>query len=169
MSPLLLIVAYNFALSENLSNLQRVELLRVVHGRDRFISAECFKSLWNLFHTARRRVVTHHVIAEAYGLAGRLDYFRRRKASVLETALSLFRLPGIEERSCSLEKLEGDRDYRKILRELGPADAGVMHTAENLKATIVTDDSRLASWAERHSVRTLQVISLAPKSRDAEW
>jgi predicted DNA-binding protein (UPF0278 family) len=93
------------------------------------------------------RNVTQHIVAEAYGLRKLLRF---QKDLIWQSALGLFKNPGIEEWSCTVEDLRDG--YRDILIQVGPADAGLILTAERQKATIVTDDGGLAHCAGVRSV-----------------
>ena len=132
---LLLLVGYQCLLFENASALERARVLTEIRGRDDGISPDRFDDLWNLFQSAARRIVTQHVIAETYGLRRRLASFRDRKDLVWRSALVLLANPGIEEQSCSIRDVHNRREYSDILTELGPADAGLIYTAEHQKAT----------------------------------
>lgn len=144
---LLLLLGYQCLLFENASPKARTRVLTEIRGRDDSISPERFDDLWNLFHSAARRIVTQHVITETYGLRRRLASFRDRKDLVWRSALRLLADPGIEEQSCSIRDVHNRREYSDILTELGPADAGLIYTAEHQKVTIITDDGQLAHWA----------------------
>jgi len=152
---LLLLLGYQCLRFENAPALERTRVLTEIRGRDDGISPERFDDLWNLFHRAARRIVTQHIVAEAYGLRHRLTSFRHRKALVWRSAILLLANPGIEELSCQIRDVHERHPYRDILEELGPADAGLIYTAESNKATIITDDGRLAHWAAVRSVPAL--------------
>ena len=127
-------------------------MLGDIRGRDDGISPERFDDLWRLFRAATRRIVTQHVVAETYGLRNRLSSLRHQKELVWDGAMRLLADPGVEEEPCLVRDLSADTAYRQILIEIGPADAGLIYTAEHHRATIVTDDNELAHWAGLRSV-----------------
>lgn len=159
---LLLILAYQCLLLDKATPLERARVLIEIRARDDLVSSEGFDDLWRLFRAARRRIVTQHVIAETYGLRRRLASFRHRRELVWQAAIALLGDPGFEEQSCTVQDLYERKEYRPILIELGPTDAGLIHTAERQKATIVTDDEKLANWARRRYVRVRLFYELGP-------
>jgi hypothetical protein len=154
---LLLLLGYQCLLLENTKALERARVLTDIRGRSDHISPERFDDLWRLFRGAARRIVTQHVIAETYGSRRRLGSFRHRKDLVWRGAIELLTDPGIEEQSCQVRDVHEKEEYRDILSELGPADAGLLYTAERQKATIITDDGPLVHWA---GVRSVPAIGL---------
>jgi rRNA-processing protein FCF1 len=138
---------------------ERIRVLTKIRGRDGGMSPERFDDLWELFRSEARKIVTQHVIAEAYGLRRRLDSLQYRKDLVWRGAIALLKT-GIEEQSCALRDLLAQDGYRKILTEIGPTDAGLIFTAERQKATIITDDDELASWAGFRSVPVILLPSI---------
>jgi rRNA-processing protein FCF1 len=135
---------------DNARSQERTRVLTKIRGRDDDMSPERFDDLWNLFHSASHRMVTQHIIAETYGLRRLLTSFR--KDLVWHSVLMLLANPGIEEQSCRVRDVHDVHEYRRILEEIGPTDAGLIHTAEHNKATIITDDGKLAQWAAARSV-----------------
>jgi hypothetical protein len=79
---LLLLLGYQRLRLENAPPLVRARVLTEIRGRNDRISPETFDDLWNLFHSAARRIVTQHILAETYGLRRRLASFRHRKELV---------------------------------------------------------------------------------------
>jgi hypothetical protein len=154
---LLLLLGYQCLLFEQAEPLERIRVLTEIRGRDDRISPERFDGLWDLFRSATRRIVTQHVVAEAYGSRNRLASFRHQKELVWRSAITLLANPGIEEQSCLITDVVEREGYRDILHELGPSDAGLIFTAELLKATIITDDGRLVHWA---GVRAVPAVFL---------
>jgi hypothetical protein len=154
---LLLLLGYQCLLFEQAEPLVRTRVLAEIRGRDDRISPERFDGLWNLFRSAARRIVTQHVVAEAYGLRNRLASFRHQKELVWRSAIMLLADPGIEEHCCLIKDVIEREEYRDILGELGPSDASLIFTAELQKATIVTDDGRLVHWA---GVRAVPAVFL---------
>jgi len=150
---LLLLIGYQCSQLENTGPLERTRVLNKIRGRDD-ISPDRFDDLWQLFQSAKRRIVTEHVIAETYGLRERLPH---RKDLVWRGAIKLLTDPGIEELSCRVKEVDEKTGYGKILTELGPADAGLLYTAEREKATLITDDGQLVHWA---GVRSVPAVSL---------
>ena len=148
---LLLLLGYLCLLFENRSSKERVQVLNEIRGRGDNISPERFADLWNLFLNAKRRIVTQHIVAETYGLRRRLPY---RKDLVWRSGIQLLANPGIEELSCRVKDLRAE-GYENVMREIGPSDAGLIFTAERLKAAIITDDRQLAHWAGVRSVPAL--------------
>lgn len=162
---LLLVVGYQCLQLEKAQAFERTRVLTEIRGRDDGISPDRFDDLWNLFWSAARRIVTQHVIAETYGLRRKLASFRHRRDLVWESAIMLLAKPGIEEQSCLVHDVLAQEGYRDILVELGPTDAGLIYTAEQLQATIITDDGTLARWAAVRSVMgSLCVAGWCPNS-----
>jgi rRNA-processing protein FCF1 len=153
---LLLLLGYQCLLLESAKARERNRVLAQICGRADNLSPERFDDLWNLFRSAERRIVTQHVVAESYGLRKRLAF---RKDLIWASAIGLLANPGIEEQSCQVGDLlrEG---YRDILAEIGPSDAGLILTAEQQKATIVTDDGPLAYWARVRSIPAVLLSQL---------
>jgi rRNA-processing protein FCF1 len=150
---LLILIGYRCLLLDNARAPERTRVLTAIRGRDDGMSPERFDDLWNLFHNAASRIVTQHVVAETYGLRNRLAKFSHRKDLVWRSALDLLTHPGIEEHtSCPVRDMHDMHEYRDILYEIGPTDAGLIHTAEREKATIITDDGQLTHWAAARSV-----------------
>ncbi len=147
---LLLLLAYQCLLLDNARPQARTRVLNKIRGRGDDMSPQRFDDLWSLFHSAASRIVTQHVIAETYGLRSLLASFR--KDLVWRGALILLADPGIEEQSCLIRDVHRAHGYSDILHEIGPADAGLIYTAERNKATILTDDGMLAHWANVRSV-----------------
>jgi predicted nucleic acid-binding protein len=159
-SLLLLVVGYQCLETERAKPHDRVDELSAIRGRDDNLSPARFDDLWKLFRKARRRIVTQHVIAETYGSRRRLASFRHQKELVWRSAIGLLTDPGIEEHSCSIRNLYDRMDYRAILVELGPADAGLIYVAAQQKATVITDDSKLKHWAGVRSVPAVLLSEL---------
>ena len=156
----MLLLGYQCLQLENARPLERSRVLNEIRGRDGAISPDRFDDLWNVFQNARRRIVTQHIIAETYGLRRRLARFRHRKDIVWRSALLLLDNPGIEEQSCVIRDLSETHEYKQILHEIGPADAGLIYSAEHNKATIVTDDGKLTHWAAVRSVPAVLLSQL---------
>jgi rRNA-processing protein FCF1 len=152
---LLLLIGYECSRLDKQGALERSRVLNDIRGRDR-VSPDRFDGLWRVFETAAKRVVTQHVVAEAYGLRKRLAS-SYRKDVVWQGALTILRHPGIEEESFQVVDLDADPKYHAVLIALGPSDAGILYTAERRKATILTDDGELQHWA---STRNIQWLSL---------
>jgi rRNA-processing protein FCF1 len=121
------------------------------------VSPERFDALWRLFQYSAKRIVTQHVIAEAYGLRGRLGSFRSRKDLVWRAALEILSNPGIEEDSVQVKELNDLPEYQKILTVIGPADTGLLYVAEQRHAVLLTEDGPLQRWA---SVRSIPWLTL---------
>jgi hypothetical protein len=100
-----------------------------------------------------QRIVTQHVIAEAYNLRTRLGSLSNRRDLVWQGALDILRDPGIEEESIRIRDLNGKPDYRDILTTLGPADTGLLYIAEQRKGTIITEDGPLLNFALDRGIR----------------
>jgi hypothetical protein len=100
---LLLLLGYQCLLFEKTVPLQRARVLKEIRGRDDNISPERFDSLWHLFQTAKRRIVTQHVIAETYGLRKLLAKLGLPKDLVWDSAKALLDDPGIEENPARFE------------------------------------------------------------------
>jgi predicted nucleic acid-binding protein len=154
---LLVLLGYQCLQLDNARGLERERVLNEIRGREDVISPARFDDLWNLFHTSKRRIVTPHVIAETYGLRKLLAF---PKDLIWDAARTILDRPGIEEQSCLLSEVFGIEGYRTILKELGPADAGLIYTAERHKATVISDDGGLRPLASARSVTVLALKQL---------
>jgi rRNA-processing protein FCF1 len=160
----ILLVLLGYTCLRKASTLERERKLREVRGRDEPVSGKQFDDLWELFSRAGRRIVTQHVVAEVYGLRKRLRF---RKEVVWENAERLLWEHGLEERACCIRDLLLRPEFRRILEAVGPADAGLLHTAEVEKATLLTEDGQLSHFAHERSVPVLSLsrIPSAPTLR----
>jgi rRNA-processing protein FCF1 len=153
---LLVLLGYRCLLFQGAKPIERGRVLTEIRGRDDNVSPERFDDLWDLFRNAARRIVTQHVVAETYGSRRKLGSFQHQKDLVWRSARALLMdHPGIEEQACTIRDVLERKEYRNILEELGPTDAGLILTAERQKATIITDDGRLAHLARARSVQAM--------------
>jgi hypothetical protein len=113
-----------------------------------------------LFQVAAQRIVTEHVIAEAYNVGKNLSCFRGKKELVWRAAMEILDNPGIEEASLAISELKDSPGFRDILLQTGPADTGLLFIAEQRKAILLTEDGPLQHWASVRSIscRTLNQI-----------
>jgi len=112
-----------------MSDPERERQLQKVLARPEPASLEQFDALWQIFERAPRRIVTQHVVAEAFTN-------RMRRHSNWSRAIGL--LPNrVEERGCSIADPYAGGAFRRIIGEIGPTDAGLIYTAEIEKATII--------------------------------
>jgi rRNA-processing protein FCF1 len=158
---LLLLIGYRCSQLDEMGPQGRTRLLNEIRGNHRALP-ERFDHLWLFFRNAAHRIVTQHVIAEAYNLRTRaLGSLRNRRDLAWEGALGILRDPGIEEQSFRVRALDEEPEYRKILVRLGPADTGLLYVAEQRKATIVSEDGELRNLALNRGIRclTLEEIS----------
>jgi hypothetical protein len=135
--------------SEAASDPERERQLQMISGRSEPASLEDFDALWQIFERAPRRIVTQHVVAEAFSN-------RMRKRFDWTSAIRLLPVFSMEERGCCVSDILAYREFQPILKELGPTDAGLIYTAEIEKATIISEDGRL-----RHSADVREVPALA--------
>ncbi len=154
---LLLLIGYQCLAMTSADGPERLRVLSKIRGRDDKLPVENFDHLWKLFGSAARRIVTQHVIAESYGLRGRLKDAGNRKDTIWRAALQLLHDPGIEELSCCISEVQERAGYGAILEKLGPADAGLMYTAERESALMVTEDQQLSGMARKRSVRAISL------------
>jgi hypothetical protein len=105
---------------------------------------EQFESLWNFFGSDRRRIVTQNVVAEAFT--------NRMRQGDWSRGIGLLREYGLEERECCIAYLYARGEFRRMIDEIGPTDAGLIYIAEVEKATIISEDGRLRPWAGVRSV-----------------
>lgn len=108
---LLLLIGYECSRLEKLGSLERRRVLEEIRGRGDLVSPERFDDLWRLVQSSAQRIVTQHVIAEAYGLRGRLGSFRSRKDLVWRAALEILSNPGIEEDWVQVRELNDLPEY----------------------------------------------------------
>jgi hypothetical protein len=134
--------------SEDVSAPERERQLREVSGRPGSVPLEQFDALWQIFERAPRRIVTQHVVAEAFSN-------KMRKRFNWSSAIRLLPNYGVEERGCSISDVYARRGLQRMLEELGPTDAGLIFTAEIEKATIISEDGRLRHWADVREVPAL--------------
>ncbi len=78
-SLLMLLLGYQFLLLEYARPLERTRVLDDIRGRPDPITPDIYDELWTLFQGAAHRVVTQHIVAEAYGNRRRLASFRHRR------------------------------------------------------------------------------------------
>ena len=109
---------------------------------------------------AKRRIVTHHVIAEVHGILNRVDEIKNNVELFWRTAIELLVNSGIEEIACGLQDLRDGEAYEKMLLALGPCDEGVARTAEHHHAILLSDDGALCSWANKRGIQTLNLKGL---------
>jgi hypothetical protein len=150
---LLLLIGYHCAQLDEMGPQQRIRVLNEIRGQDDRESPERFDYLWQFFRSAAQRVVTQHVIAEAYNLRRRLGSLSNQRELVWQGALDILRDPGIEEEPFRIRDLDGKPEYRKILTTLGPTDTGLLYIAEQRNATIITEDKPLLSFALDRGIR----------------
>jgi hypothetical protein len=138
---------------EKSSLAERERILRAELGGRHPVSLEQFEALWRLFERSPRRIVTQHVVAEAFSskMRKRFDWTR---------VIELLPRYAVEERGCRVADLYALDDFRGILEDLGPTDAGLIYTAREEKATILSEDGQLRSWAHARSVETLTLNQL---------
>ena len=133
----------------------RLKLLTDERGRDDALPPERFDDLWQVFESAERRIVTQHVMIEA--LRGRKDSPLSKKENLWEAAVKLLEDYQLEEQSCVVSELFRSEDYKKILQDIGPTDAGLIFVAAREKVTLISDDENLLRWAR---VRRVPCFSL---------
>ncbi len=136
--------------SEDASESDRERQLHEVWNREDPPGLEEFEARWHLFEGAHRRIVTQHVVAEAFTN-------KMRKRSNWSSAIGLLPDYCIEERGCCVAELYAHGKYRRIVEDIGPTDAGLIYIAEVEKATIISQDGQLRHWA---TVRSVPVLTL---------
>jgi predicted nucleic acid-binding protein len=159
-SQMLLLIAYEVLRLTKRSALERANILYEVRGRDDDVLPEQFEKLWLLFQRARRKVITQHVAAEAHNLCHRLRPIQTQSERIWEAASQLLHRDHIEEYSCPIADLYQDESYRQILHAIGPADAGLILTAERLKCEILSDEGELSHWSWTRLVPCLPLKAL---------
>jgi predicted nucleic acid-binding protein len=145
-NPFLLLVTYRYLKSKNATALERMLALSDVRDQSDYVEPELFDDLWYIFENTKRRIITQHVIAEALKFS-RPGWLQGHKDAVRDAAISLLDDFRVEEHSCPILDLHANGDYRKVLIALGYTDAGLLHTAERHKATLITEDTKLLSFA----------------------
>ena len=160
-NPFLLLVTYRYFASKNATAMKRLRTLSDVRGQPGDLPPESFDELWYVFEHAKRRIITQHVVVEALK-SSRAGWLQDHKDAVRDTAICLLDEFKVEEHSCPILDLHGNKDYQTVLIELGYTDAALLHTAERHKATLITEDKKLISFAY---ARNVQVLSLVAQSR----
>jgi predicted nucleic acid-binding protein len=140
--------------SKGLGVPERERELQEVWGRQDTVSLEQLDALWRIFERAHRRIVTQHIVAETFSNRG------RKRLKEWRHAIGLVPEYNVEERSCRICDLHALTDFREIMEELGPSDAGLIYTAKREGATIVTEDQRLRDLAYHHGVPALALDQL---------
>ncbi len=82
-------------------------------------------------------------------------------ATLATAALELSATARFEEHHCPLKILYSG-DYRMVIDELGPTDAGLLHLAKTNGWTILSGDKGLKSRAAADKVRVLSLEDLEP-------
>lgn len=163
----LLLVTDRCLASRNATAPERMRVLSDVRGRDDYGPPESFDDLWYVFERAKRRIITQHVVVEALKFSRR-GWLRDHKDAVRDAAISLLNEFSVEEHSCPILDLHANKDYRPVLIKLGYTDAALLHTAERLKATLITEDRLLLSFAHDRNVPAFplnQLHTLIPRVR----
>jgi rRNA-processing protein FCF1 len=157
---MLLLIAYEALRHTPRPPLERVSILFEVRGRGRDVPPEQFERLWLVFQNAKRKVITQHVVAELYNLRQKLGPLQAQSSRIWEVATQLLNRDHIEEHSCSLAELCEDEGYSRIVRAIGPADTGLIFTAERLGCEILSEDGELShwSWTRRVPCRPLKAL-----------
>jgi predicted nucleic acid-binding protein len=155
-----LLLAYQYLTFENSPALARARILDDIRGRGDDLLPDRYDELWQIFRRASRRIITQHVVAEAYGLRHRLEEHLHRKELVWRSAITLLREYNVGEESCSIRDLHDREGYRRILLEIGPTDAGLLHVAEQQKAKILTDDRDFLRCAHDRNVHAVSLNQL---------
>jgi hypothetical protein len=154
-SVLLLLIGYKYAETAGLAPPRRVELLYNIWGRNRgLLPPVIFDDLQQMFLHAQARLVTQHIVLESYRRGRELNCFGD-KAGFWDAMLKIMNDPGIEETPIEVGRLNGAPPYDKIMKAIGPADAGLIYTAESRKGTVVTGDAHLRHWAEARGAECL--------------
>ena len=148
-SLFLLVVTYKCLASGNARD--RVRILTDIRGRSDNLPPERFDDLWHVFERAARRIITQQVVAEVLRFS-RPGWIRDHKDDVLENAIALTKEFGVKEYSCPILEIHAREGYGPALIELGATDAGLLYTAEQQKATLITDDAKLLHYAYTRSV-----------------
>ncbi len=151
---LLILIAYETIEIRGLEGPAALKVLNDVWGQ-RQLGWEEFRRLFAVCRSARRRVVTQHVDSEVFSQRDKLRFDRE----TLEKAV-LGVADGMEKIPCSLQDLYTDSDYRKILLELGPADAGLIWVAQQNRLEILSVDRKLAQFAQGRSVNVFSIQDL---------
>lgn len=146
-NQVLLLIALEVLRHTQRSALDRVNILNAVRARDDDVPPEQFEQLWLVFQNAVRKVITQHVVAETYNLRHRLRPLQTQSDRIWRAATQLLYRDHIEERACSMTELYQDEGYAKIVRAIGPADAGLILTAQQLECGILSEDEQLSHWS----------------------
>jgi rRNA-processing protein FCF1 len=155
-----LLLAYQYLTFENSPALARARILDKIRGRGDDVPPDRYDDLWQVLRQAKRRIITQHVVAEAYGLMHKFKEHLHDKELVWRSAIALWKEYEIEELPCSARDLYTMEPYRSVLLEIGPTDAGLLRTAEQQKAKIITDDWHLLKWAEARNVHAVSLNQL---------
>jgi predicted nucleic acid-binding protein len=148
-NPFLLLVTHKCLESKNAR--ERVRILTDIRGQSDNLPPERFADLWYVFEHAARRIITQHVVVEALKFS-RTGWLRDHKDDVRESAIALVTEFGVEDLSCPILTLHASKDHRPALIALGVTDAGLLYTAEQQKAALITDDGPLLHYAYARNV-----------------
>ena len=159
-NQLLLLIACEVLQNTRRTTLERVPILEAIRGRADRVPPEQFERLWLVFQRARRKVTTQHVIAETYNLCHRLRPLQTPKDVIWKAANQLLDRDNMEERGCSIAELSTDDGYNQILHAIGPADAGLIFTAQKLKCEILSEDGKLSDWSWKRHVHCTPLKAL---------
>lgn len=155
-----LLLAYQCLTSEDSPAPARARVLDDVRGRGDGLLPDRYDELWQIFQRASRRIITQHVIAEAYGLRHRFGPLLHGEELYWRMAVALLTDYNVGEESCPIRDLYNTEPYRSILLAIGPTDAGLLHVAEQQKAKIITDDHGLLHFAHDRRVHAVPLNQL---------
>ncbi len=129
---------------------RRERILARVHGK-RLPHNSAFEYLWEVFASARRRMVTSNVLQELW--KARLpDLLGIQKREFVELAVQFQAEFRLEEPSPKLRSIWRDEWLKHVLVELGVTDAGLCWAARDSSACLLTEDGRLASEARANAL-----------------
>ena len=142
-NPFLLLVTYRYLKSKNATALERMLALSDVRDQSDYVEP------WSAFtlHYRYRQTPYHIRITRLPGAPPGGTRLSLDGQALAGNAISLLDDFRVEEHSCPILDLHANGDYRKVLIALGYTDAGLLHTAERHKATLITEDTKLLSFA----------------------
>jgi predicted nucleic acid-binding protein len=156
------LLVYEYAERLRLPAARRNKLLLDARSKKpELVIPEDYERWLTLFQSVRARLTTQHVIAELYGLRGKLDLTDEDASRYWQRWTQFLVQHEVEQRSCTLDEIQASRGFAELNARLGPTDAGLILLARNEGGTLgqeavilATDDGELYAEARHVGVRS---------------